>query len=179
MRIIVGTVFCSVALGSLVALATTAPAKLAAFPRLPTSVAADLKSVGDQCREVGGKPLTRDAVKHLDLNGDAKDDFVLDVGQVNCDGAAGVYGDREKAITVYVGDGATGASNAFSDLVYGAKIEGEGPAAKLWLTVAGEACGKKPAADFASENFCDRALLWNAKTKKFDYAPLATVRMLQ
>jgi hypothetical protein len=26
---------------------------------------------------------------------------------------------------------------------------------------------------------CDRALVWNAATKKFDYAPVATVRMIQ
>ena len=179
MRIILGTVFCSVVLGTLVALAATAPAKPAASQRLPTAVAAELKSVADQCREVGGNPLTKDAVKRLDLNGDARDDFVLDVGQIHCDGAAGVYGDREKGVTVYVGDGAAGASNAFSDFVYGAKIEGEGPAAKLWLTVAGEACGKKPATDFATENFCERALVWSVRTKRFEYAPVATVRMIQ
>jgi hypothetical protein len=179
MRAIPATVLSGVVLGSLAATAGTAPAQPPVAPRLPTAVAADLKSVADQCREVGGKPLTQDAVKRVDLNGDAKDDFVVDLGQVNCDGAAGVYGDREKGVTVYVGDGAAGASNAFSDFVYGAKLVGEGPAAKLWLTVAGEACGRKPAADFASENFCDRAIVWNAKTKKFDYAPLATARMIQ
>jgi hypothetical protein len=58
-------------------------------------------------------------------------------------------------------------------------IEGAGPAAKLWLTVSGQQCGKKPAADFASENFCDRSILWNARTQKFEYAPVATVRMIQ
>ena len=72
-----------------------------------------------------------------------------------------------------------GAKSAFNDWVYGATIEGSGPAARLWLTVSGEQCGKKPAADFASENFCDRSIAWNAKTQKFDYAPVSTVRMIQ
>jgi hypothetical protein len=45
--------------------------------------------------------------------------------------------------------------------------------------VSGQACGKPPAKDFASEKFCDRALVWNAKTRKFDYAPVSTVKMIQ
>lgn len=56
-------------------------------------------------------------MKRVDLNGDGQDDFVLDVGSVNCDGAASVYGDR--------------------------------------------------------------AIAWNARTRKFDYAPVATVRMIE
>jgi hypothetical protein len=147
--------------------------------KLPAVVAADLKAVAAQCAEVGGKALTTDAVKRADLNGDGHEDFVLDVGSINCDGAPSIYGDREKGVTVYVGDGQGGAKNAFSDSVYGAAIEGTGPAAKLWLTVSGAQCGKKPAADFASESFCDRSLAWNAKTRKFDYAPTSTVRMIQ
>jgi hypothetical protein len=104
---------------------------------------------------------------------------VLDVGAVNCDGAASIYGDRKKGVIVYVGDGKGGATEAFNDMSYGMTIEGAGPAAKLWLTVSGQSCGKPPAKDFASENFRDRSLAWNAKTRKFDYAPVSTVKMVQ
>ncbi len=159
--------------------AATPSEKPAVRSRLPTIVAASLKSLDDTCREVGGKPLTGDVVKRVDLNADGKEDFVVDAGSANCDGAASIYGDREKGIAVYVGDGIGGATEAFSDYVYGAAIEGTGPAAKLWLTVSAERCGKKPAADFATENFCDRALIWNVPAMKFRYAPLSTVRMLQ
>ena len=162
-----------------VARAATPPAKPTTQIKLPTIVAASLKSLDDTCREVGGKPLTGDVVKRVDLNADGKEDFVVDVGSANCDGAASIYGDREKGVAVYVGDGMGNASEAFSDAVYGTTIEGTGPAAKLWLTVAAQRCGKKPAVDFASENFCDRALVWNAQTGKFDYAPVSTVRMIQ
>ncbi len=82
-------------------------------------------------------------------------------------------------VSVYVGDGAGGAKQAFSDWVYGAKIEGTGASAKLWLTVTAEGCGKPPAKDFASESFCDRALAWNAGANKFEYAPVSTIRMIQ
>ncbi len=159
--------------------AATPPEKPAERSRLPTIVAASVKSLDESCREVGGKPLNSDAVKRVDLNADGKEDFVVDVGSANCDGAASVYGDREKGIAVYVGDGMGNATEAFSDLVYGATIEGAGPAAAIWVTVSAQRCGKKPAVDFASENFCDRALVWNAQTMKFQYSPVSTVRMLQ
>jgi hypothetical protein len=151
----------------------------AAPPQLPATVAADLKAVAALCAEVGGKALTDDAVKRADLNGDGRHDFVLFVGWVNCDGAASIFGDREKSVTVYVGDASGGARNAFSDSVYHATLEGAGPSAKLWLGVSGQQCGKKPAADFASENFCDRPIAWNGKTGKFDWAPVSSVRMIQ
>lgn len=152
---------------------------LAGTPKLPAVVAKDLADIAAQCSEVGGKPQTGDAVKSVDLNGDGKEDFVLDVGAISCDGAPSIYGDREKLVTVFVGDGAGGASTAFSDLVFYSKIEGTGTAARLWLGVSGQQCGKPPAKDFANENFCDRAIVWNAGTKKFDYAPVSTVRMIE
>jgi len=40
-------------------------------------------------------------------------------------------------------------------------------------------CGKAPAPDFARENFCDRAIVWSAKTRKFEYAPVSTVRRIE
>lgn len=151
----------------------------AAAGSLPGVVAADLASAADACAEVGGKALTDAAVLRADLNGDGREDYVLDVGAIDCDGAPGVYGDRDKAVSVYAGDGAGGAKQAFSEMAYSVSLEGTGPAAKLWLTVSGPMCGKKPAQDFASEAFCDRHLVWNAKAQKFDFAPVSTVRMIQ
>jgi hypothetical protein len=37
----------------------------------------------------------------------------------------------------------------------------------------------QPAADFASETFCDRAVDWNPRTQSFDYAPVSTVKMIE
>ena len=64
-------------------------------------------------------------------------------------------------------------------MVFDATLEGSGAATKLWLGVSGAGCGKPPAPDFAHENFCDRSLVWNAKAKKLEYAPVSTVRMIQ
>jgi hypothetical protein len=151
----------------------------AAAPPLPTVVAKAVREIAAVCNENDGKADMTNAVKHADLNGDGIEDYVLDVGSVNCVGAASVYGDRAKGVIVYVGDGKGGATEAFNDNSYGATLDGAGPAAKLWLTVSGRLCGKPPAQDFASENFCDRSLVWNAKTRKFDYAPVSTVKMVQ
>jgi hypothetical protein len=151
----------------------------AAPPKLPATVASDLKEIAAECTGVDGKPMTADAVKAADLNGDGREDYVLFVGWINCEGAASIYGDREKRVLVYAGDGAGGASKAFSGATYDAKIEGTGAAAKLWITVSGADCGKKPASNFASESFCDRPLAWNGKTRQFDYAPVSAVRMIE
>jgi hypothetical protein len=154
-----------------------APAPAAAQPALPAAAAAALKESAGLCSEAGGKPDTSQAVKTADLNGDGKPDHVLFLGWINCDGAASIYGDREKAVMVY--DGGAGTAPAFSDRVFDTKLEGSGGATRLWLTVSGAACGKPPAPDFASESFCDRPLVWNAKTRKFEYASVATVRMIE
>ena len=93
--------------------------------------------------------------------------------------SAGACGDHEKGVSVYAGDGAGGAKNAFSDAVFGARLEGAGPSARLWLTVSGERCGKARAADFVSENFCERYVEWNRATQRFDYAAAGTARAIQ
>jgi hypothetical protein len=151
----------------------------AAEPRLPATVAAWVKAAADTCREVEGKPDATKAVQRADLNGDGIEDFVISVDDIDCEGAASIYGDREKAMVVFAGDGKGGATPVFDDSVYGTRIEKEGARAKLWLTVMGAQCGKKPAKDFASENFCDRPLVWDPVKRRFDYAPVSSVKMIQ
>lgn len=150
-----------------------------AAPSLPAVVAKDLNENVSLCTDAGGKANTDAAVKRADLNGDGREDYVLHVGSINCVGAASIYGDRETAVIVYVADAAGGAKNAFTDMTFGVTLEGTGPTAKLWLTTSGAGCGKKQAGDFASESFCERYIVWNAKTQKFDYAPLSTIKMIE
>ena len=151
----------------------------AAPPKLPATVAADLETVAAECTGVGGKALTDDAVRQVDLNGDGKGDFVLFLGWITCEGAASIYGDRAKGVYVYAGDGSGGAQSAFTEAAYDVKVEGAGPAARLWLTVSGARCGQKQTASFAEEKFCDRPLAWNPTARRFDFAPVSSVRMLQ
>ena len=151
----------------------------AATPPPPAAVTSALKAIAKECTDVGGKADTSKAIQRADLNGDGNEDYVLDVRGINCEGAASICGHHEMMVSVYVGDGKGGAKEAFSDSVFGANLERSGASAKLWMTVMGQSCGKKPAKDFASENFCDRSIVWNAKTQKFDWAPVSTVKMIQ
>lgn len=163
----------------MVAILFSCSAAPAAEQALPAAVAAELKSYTDMCREAEGKPDAKQAVKRLDLNGDGLEDFLLDVAGISCEGAWSIFGDRDKAVSVFVGDGKGGAVPAFADSVYGVTVERKNSSAKLWLTVSAVLCGRKPAKDFASESFCDRALMWKSATGKFEYAPVSTVRMIQ
>lgn len=147
----------------------------AAAPALPGAVQTELAAMVSICTDVGGKAVTDDAVERVDLNADGKDDYVLDVGRIQCEGAASAYGDRAKDVVVLVGDGAGGAAKAWSGVAYGSRIEGS----KLWLGVSGAECGKPPAKDFASESFCERPLAWNAAQRKLEFAPVSAVKMLQ
>ena len=161
------------------ALGALAPVAAAAETGVPAAVAKELEETAKMCSEVGGKPKTAGAVKRADLSGDGKEDFVLDVASIDCEGAASVYGDREKGVSVYAGDGAGGATLVFRDSVYGVAIERAGAEAKLWLTVSDPQCGRRPGAHFASASFCDRPVQWNAKTRKLELAPLSTIRMVK
>jgi hypothetical protein len=146
---------------------------------LPATVAAAVTALAAECSGVGGTPHTADAVKRADLNGDAREDYVLFAGWIHCENAASVYGDRTKSLAVFPGGERGSVGQPFTDMVYDASIESAVGAAKLWLTVAGGGCGRPPAPDFASESFCDRPLAWSAQARRFDYAPVDTVRMIE
>ncbi len=154
-------------------------AALAAEAALPGPVAKALKEQTDLCSEAGGKPSTTAALRRVDLNADGKEDFVLDVSSIQCQGAASIYGDREKAVQVFLADVTDGATPAFTDMVYGVKLEGTGASAKVWLTLAGAACGNQPAKFFSEETYCDRPLVWNATTKKVEYAPITAAKPIR
>jgi hypothetical protein len=143
---------------ALLASVTSLAVNAAAPAPLPKSVQTALDQVAAVCSESEGKPIMKDAIKRADLNADGHEDYVLDVGSVVCDGAASIYGDREKGVLVYVGDGKGGAVEAFNGSSFGIRVDGTGSPAKLWLSLMGADFGKKPAASFAEENFCKRPL---------------------
>ena len=145
----------------------------------PEPVTAALHALAAVCTAAGGKPITTEALQLADLNSDGRKDFVLDSGALRCDGAPGIYGDREKDVSVFIANDKGDADLAFGDSAYGARIEGDGAATKLWLTVSGIECGKAPAPDFASETFCERPLTWNASANTLGLAPVETMRPIQ
>lgn len=147
--------------------------------RVPAAVNAELAGYMQVCRDAGGKPDVTHTVTSLDFTGDGVADYLVDVGRLDCVDAWSVYGDREKPVVVYVGDGKGEAKAAFADTAYAVTIERQGATSRLWITVAGQECGKPPARDFASETFCDRSLLWKPQLQKFELAPVGTARLIQ
>lgn len=145
---------------------------------LPSPVSAAVATLAAQCSSANGNPQADAAVRRGDFNADGYNDFVLFSGWMVCENAASVFGDREKDVTVFIGNDAGGVSAAFHESVYEVKLEGDGKNGQVWLTVAGEQCGKPPAATFSEESFCDRALVWSKATARFDYAPLSATRPL-
>lgn len=145
---------------------------------LPAAVTAGLASLTEQCTAVEGIPHAEDAVQRADLDADGDDDFVVYAGWIFCENAASIYGDREKPVMVYAGDGRGAAAEAFNNLAFDAQIERDG-GARLWLTTWAGGCGRPRAATFAEETFCNRAIEWNAAAQRFDYAPVATIRLIQ
>lgn len=148
----------------------------AAGPALPAPVAGALAELEKTCTEAGGRPSTTVAVKTTDLDGDGRADFILDASSISCQGAAAAFGDRDKPVQVFLSDGAGGARLAYSDTAYSVKLEGQGPAARVWLLLAGEECGKEKARFFTEESYCDRPLVWNENTKKVELAPLSAAK---
>lgn len=149
-----------------------------AVAQLPVAVQKALADYLAICTDVGGRPDASAGVQRRDLNGDGITDYVIDGHAITCVGAYTAWGDRAKEVRVFTGGSAGEGTLAFDGLTWGASLEGDLDAT-LWLVVSGEACGKPPAADFASESFCDRPLQWNPATRRFDYAQLATVRPLR
>jgi hypothetical protein len=144
---------------------------------LPEPAASEVRSVAKTCTDLGGKPRMDELAARADLNADGRADIILDVNKVICDGAAAAYGNRERAVAVFVDDGRKFV-RAFSDEVFAAEVEAKGARRTLWLTVSGSACGGARAEAFAYEQFCQRAIRWNAKTRRFDYAPVSTARKI-
>lgn len=146
---------------------------------LPPTVVEAVALLAEICTASDGKPRADDTVRRVDLNGDAVDDFVVYAGWMVCENAWSVFGDREKVLRVYAGDGRGAAPEVFVGSVYDAAIETTAAGAALWLGVSAESCGRPRAETFAEETFCDRAIVWNAATRRFDYAPLETIRLIQ
>lgn len=146
---------------------------------MPEPVTEGLQTLVSVCIAAGGKPITGETLQLADLNFDGRKDFVLDAGALHCDGAPGIYGDREKNVSVFIADDNGGADIAYRNSAYGARIEGAGATTKLWLTVRGIECGRPPAPDFASETFCERPLTWNTATSTFALAPVEVMRPIQ
>ena len=171
----------------LLALTVAFPATVSAqipVNQLPLTVRKAVTGLDNDCRNFGGKPgNSPDMLRSADLNGDGVRDYVTDLNNYRCDGAASAMGSGQSgaAVTVYVGGPTNSAIQVWAGTVHASKIETTAGKSRLWVDVAGGSCGQRNAdrIPFANWQFCSRELVWNAKKQTFDFAPLAQRRRIQ
>lgn len=155
-----------VAAVSLVGLFGLSPA-LAASP--PPGVTTFAKQLSERCEGNGGKPSVEGRLtQSLDVNGDKLTDWVLDESAMSCAGSKLTNPTGATQIMVFAGAKDGDAQPVFQQAAYGVRIEG----AVVWLALRGPQCGAKG----ESGQFCDRPLVWNAKSGRVGFAPIAKVR---
>ena len=164
---------------SFASFAAAAPAE----PPMPAATIAYAAELAKSCVDFGGKPAKSPGfVRKADLTGDGKIDYLFDVAQFNCEGAASALanGQMGAQLVIYVTGANNTATEAFNDIAYGAVIESVQGKPVVYMQVAGVACGQKvgPNTAFADIQGCERPLLWKAATKKFAFAPLSMKRKL-
>jgi len=112
-----------------------------AFPR---EVRKSLQYAHDECRRQGGGRVTfaPDTVRKLDLTGDGRDDYIVDLRETKCHGRLAVYcGTAGCTLDIIVARKGGGHRNVFSDRVREYEIlPGEG-AKTIRFMLHGSYCG--------------------------------------
>lgn len=160
---------------TLAALGLVSAGAAAAQGRPPESVLSEVRDMDAMCRDVGGQPGDKEGLlRAADLNGDGLSDWVLDQGLYVCNGAASLFGGSGgSSVMVWAGLPGGGASQPFGQAAFGAKIEN----GRVWLAVGGGFCGQNTAGLSRAEmTYCERPLAWDARTRKFDFAPVSQIR---
>ncbi|WP_227817530.1 hypothetical protein [Nitrogeniibacter aestuarii] len=156
----------------------TAQTQSPALPPLPLQVKSKVQEMIRACQAVGAQPDRSPELIHAaDLTNDGIDDFVVNEGGFVCKGAASLFsGSGGSQATVFVSRGDGQASDVFSAGHGGVQIDRSTTPATALLMVGGPLCGQKKAVSRAEATFCWRPLLWNAKTRTMDFAPVAQIR---
>lgn len=148
--------------------------------RTPMPVINDYWDQQAACSVAGGdfREESQDAVFGVDLNGDRIDDWVVDDGRLICEGAWSLFGGSGGAgLRIYAGGPGKTATPAFQHMVHGQRlIEDEG-GWTLYAGVGGPLCGQRVTESTSRADMisCWRPLDWQARTRRFDFAPVSAV----
>jgi hypothetical protein len=110
----------------------------------PDVVKAAIEDARKQCVEVEGKPGAGDAmVSVADLDGNGREDWVLDFGKLECDGAATLFcGTGGCTLQIYLWQGGSEWKLAFDDNVRAWKRIKVGGKPGLLFHLHGSACNR-------------------------------------
>ena len=148
---------------------------------LPSIVSDEIEEIRQTCKDAGGTPKKlKDTVKVLDITGDGKSDYIIDYGELRCEGAesvfAGMGGYSNISLYVSKSEGKVEKSQVLDKLSpLGLEIDKLSSPPVLWVTVRGEECGQKitdntPRVEYRA---CKRAVIWNKQAKELRVAPVS------
>jgi hypothetical protein len=148
---------------------------------LPIEIRKAVNEANNLCKESGGKPgKSSKLITFVDLTGDGVIDFVMDLNNYQCEGAASALsaGQSGSALTIFVGGPNNTAKEAYHAMVQAPKVITVGSSKRLYVGVMGVDCGQKNAAKkaLADLEVCMRPLNWKADKQVFVLGPLSEKR---
>lgn len=147
---------------------------------LPTEVRRDVKNMDYWCRRFGGIPPKKQPfVRKVDLTGDGRPDYIVDLGLYDCRKHVSFMdgGHDGRPVRIFVSGPKHTAHLAYDGYSHGVKLTSTHGRSRIWLRVGALACGQPPGSKvFASWWFCLRPLQWNGRTKRFVFGPLSEIR---
>lgn len=151
------------------------------MPTLPAIVMQDVKDLNYWCSRFGGvPPKSADFVQKVELTGDSRSDYIVDLGRYVCKKHAAFMdgGHNGLPIRIYV-IGPRGAVRlAYDDYSHGVELTSSRGSTRVWLKTYALNCGQPRDSRrvFAAAWFCLRPLEWNNCSKRFRFASLTEVR---
>lgn len=144
---------------------------------LPSEVRSYVQDLNERCRRAGGTPSESPRlVRSVDLTGDRRLDYVVDDGGYVCVNAISIMsaGHNGAAVSIFVGVQGGGAIRAYDGYSHGVTIASHHGRPRATLIVGALNCGQPsdPARPFSEWWFCSRPLEWDARNKRFAFAPL-------
>jgi hypothetical protein len=143
---------------------------------LPAAVAAYARRVADDCTQVGGRPLAGPKIEHGQFS-EGPEFWTVDDATLACEGAWSLYSNPHGwDIAIFFASPDEQVRKFTVRAGFGLKIERDDNSAKVWASLSGMNCGQKPARSTAEEIGCERALVWDAKARKINFAPMSQAR---
>jgi hypothetical protein len=148
--------------------------------KAPPQVQRELASMMKDCRDAGGKPgKSPGAYVVADVTGDRIADYIIDQGQLNCEGALPYVGSGGSQVIIYAGTSSGQAVKVFEHGVMEIKVDKGKTPATVKVVVGGPLCGQRVTKNTprsAMKN-CWRPLVWSSARKRMELgSPIEPVK---
>lgn len=136
----------------------------AAAQEMPHLVAAYARQLAEQCGPLLPGVSAPPIADRVDLNGDGRDDWVVDAGRYPCPGRPAVAKAAGDQVTVFMGAESGAAVPVLQKATFGSRLQRpEGQPPVLTLILGGSDCGVDD-----TEARCDRRVVWRKAEERFE-----------